>query len=216
MVYWTDRIKAKYLYINDSAILSLIPCLLLFFTLFSFTPARSEMGVKIIAGYSTIRILDPGYDYISDNDFREEFYAEADYKFYNSFSAFGSYCYSGESGNDTVNTMLVTHCAQLGVRYTLSYLKRLQPFVDVGLIYYWGRLTFDDSYSTLKERDYTSGISGNFGIDVYPFKKASLFLKLAMGYALNPSFDNLTLNFKRFGTLDIEGRRYTVAVGFGF
>lgn len=193
-----------------------IVALLLLLTLLPLLPARAELGVKISTGYSTIRILDPGYDYFSDNDFREEFYAEAGYAFYKGISAFGSYCYSGESGGDIVNTMLYTHCGQLGVRYTLSYIRKIQPYADAEIIYYWGKVVFEDGFTNLKKRDYTLGLAGNIGIDIYPFKNADLFIKLSVGYALNPHFDNLTLNFKQFGTLDLEGRRYVIAAGLGF
>lgn len=117
---------------------------------------------------------------------------------------------------DITKSTLIIHCSQLGVRYTLSYLRQFQPFIDAGLIYYWGKLILEDEYSSLKERDYTLGLAGGIGIEIYPFKKMDLFLKLYAGYALNPHSGNLPLNFERFGTLDIEGRRYIIAIGLEF
>ncbi len=201
MAYWTGRRNI---------------IIFFFVTFLTLAPARAERGTTISIGFSTGRILDPGFDYISEDNYHDEFNVEAGYEFYKNLSASGSYCYSRESGGDITKTTLITHCSQLGVRYTLSYLRQFQPFLDAGLIYYWGKLIIEDPYTSLKKRDYTIGLAGDIGIYIYPFKKMDLFLRFSAGYLLNSHFDNLPLNFGRFGVLEMEGRRYVISAGYSF
>lgn len=180
------------------------------------TPAHAELNMNISIGYSGIRILDPGFDYISQNNYLDEFNLGAGYRFYDNLSAFVNYIYAYEKSAETIKSILMTHGALLGVRYTLSYVRWIQPYIDAGFIYYWGRLALSDEYSELKKRDWTLGFAGDIGVLIFPFKKYNLFFKTSIGYILNPHFDNLTLNFDGFGVLEMEGRRYTVSAGIFF
>lgn len=181
-----------------------------------FTPARADIGMGVGIGYSSIRVLDPGFDYISGNNYLEELNIEASYRVHGDFSAILDYMYSYQKAEETIKSFLITHGAILGVRYTLSYIKWIQPYTDAGIVYYWGRLALSDKYSELIERDWTLGISGEIGLLLLPSQKYNLFLKASAGYILNPHFDNLPLNFGRFGVLELEGRRYTITGGILF
>jgi hypothetical protein len=178
--------------------------------------SRADTGVSL--GYSNLRILDRGFDYISSNNYLDEFNINVYQRIHKSIFATGYYHVTREEASETIATRIYTQGGIIGVRYVFEYLTRFQPYVEAGMAYYWGLLRISDDYTVLRKRDYTIGYNGNIGLLLFLKKRTerSIFFHLFAGYILNSHFDNMTLNFRNFGTLTVEGRRLGFNIGLEF
>ncbi|MGB9736356.1 MAG: hypothetical protein ACP5JP_09075 [bacterium] len=190
--------------------------------------AKTPIGLELNTGYLGTKIADPGWRYISSDNWLGSWYIEGAYSVYKSTDVFVSYGYSNytpsQSGSPvggSPSIILTTNNVTVGARYSYSLSRWLVPYIELGISAYIAFISISESQQQIKEQDslVAPELTAGFYIPLkVPDKTGTLGINIQCAFGLIREYfvKPLTFDFGYLGKINMDGQRLTLGMGISF